>query len=93
MRARGAAPSRGRLGAGGRRDPAAAELGPDDARRTMVLYRQRQGDPDLYFYEMIQIADDGLSRGRTWHWIRKGRLETRTAIQETLVTRDRRAAE
>jgi hypothetical protein len=71
----------------------AAEIGPDDKRRTIMLYWQRQGDPDLYLYEMIQIADDGRSRCRTWHWIRKGQLEIRTAIQETLVTRDWRATE
>lgn len=66
----------------------AAEVGLDAARRTIMLYWQRQGDPALYLYEMIQIADDGATRCRTWHWIRKGRLETRTAIEERLVTRD-----
>lgn len=66
----------------------AAEVWLDGNRRTMMLYWQRQGDPELYLYEMIQLADDGASRCRTWHWIRKGQLETRTAIQESLVTRD-----
>ncbi len=58
-----------------------------------MLYWQRQGDPSLYLYEMIQLSDDGQSRCRTWHWIRAGQLETRTAIQETLVTRDWRSLE
>jgi hypothetical protein len=58
-----------------------------------MLYWQRQGDPDLYLYEMIQISDDGQSRCRTWHWIRNGKLETRTAIQEKLVTHDWRSFE
>lgn len=71
----------------------AAEVGLDALRRTIMLYWQRQGDPELYLYEMIQIADDGATRCRTWHWIRKGRLETRTAIEERLVTRDWRAIE
>ena len=66
----------------------AAEVGLDDKHRTVMLYWQRQGDPLLYLYEMIQISDDGQNRCRTWHWIRDGHLETRTAIQETLVTRD-----
>jgi hypothetical protein len=65
----------------------------DEYGRTMMLYWQRTGDPSLYLYEMIQIADDGQSRCRTWHWIRNGMLETRTAIQETLVTKDWRSLE
>jgi hypothetical protein len=66
----------------------AAEVGLDQNNRTMMLYWQRTGDPSLYLYEMIQLADNGTDRCRTWHWIRNGLLETRTAIQETLVTRD-----
>ncbi|MBX9731020.1 MAG: DUF3598 domain-containing protein [Sphingomonas sp.] len=69
------------------------EVGEDEHRRAVMLYWQRTGDPSLYLYEMIQIADHGKSRCRTWHWIRNGELETRTAIQETLVTRDWRALE
>jgi hypothetical protein len=57
----------------------------------MMLYWQRTGDPSLYLYEMIQLSDDGQSRSRTWHWIRSGRLETRTAIEERFVTRDWRS--
>jgi hypothetical protein len=71
----------------------AAEVGLDEYSRTVMLYWQRTGDPSLYLYEMIQIADDGQSRCRTWHWIRNGKLETRTAIQETLVTKDWRSLE
>lgn len=58
-----------------------------------MLHWQRTGDPTLYLYEMIQIADHGGTRCRTGHWIRNGELETRTAIQERLVTRDWRALE
>ena len=67
------------------------EVGEDHESRAMMLYWQRTGDPSLYLYEMIQIADDGQSRCRTWHWIRNGRLETRTAIEENFVTRDWRS--
>lgn len=69
----------------------AAEVPLDEYNRSVMLYWQRQGDPSLYLYEMIQLADDGQNRCRTWHWIRNGLLETRTAIQEHLVTRDWRA--
>lgn len=69
----------------------AAEVPLDQYNRTIMLYWQRTGDETLYLYEMIQLADDGQSRCRTWHWIRNGELETRTAIQERLVTRDWRS--
>jgi hypothetical protein len=71
----------------------AAEVPLDEYNRTVMLYWQRQGDPLLYLYEMIQLSDDGQNRCRTWHWIRNGLLETRTAIQEKLVTRDWRSFE
>jgi len=71
----------------------AAEVGLDDARRTIMLHWERQGDPELYLYEMINMADDGTSRCRTWHWIRGGRLERRTGIEEHLVTRDWRGVD
>lgn len=69
------------------------EVRQDDHHRSVMLYWQRTGDPALYLYEMIQIADDGQTRCRTWHWIRNGQLETRTAIQERLVTSDWRSLE
>jgi hypothetical protein len=71
----------------------AAELSLDEKQRTVMLHWERQGDPGLYLYEMIQLADDGQTRCRTWHWIRDGRLETRTAIEERFVTRDWRSVE
>lgn len=69
------------------------EVGEDHEGRTMMLYWQRTGDPSLYLYEMIQISDDGRNRCRTWHWIRNGQLETRTAIEEVFVTRDWKSLE
>lgn len=71
----------------------AAEVGLDEFSRTVMLYWERTGDPTLYLYEMIQLADTGVDRCRTWHWIRNGKLETRTAIQERLVTKDWRSLE
>ena len=67
------------------------EVGEDHEKRAMMLYWQRTGDPSLYLYEMIQISADGQNRCRTWHWIRNGLLETRTAIEETFVTREWRS--
>lgn len=69
------------------------EVDQDHKNRTIMLTWERQGDPDLYLYEMIQLADDGTTRCRTWHWIRGGRLETRTAIEERRVTHDWRSYE
>jgi hypothetical protein len=67
------------------------EVGEDHENRAMMLYWQRTGDPSLYLYEMIQISADGQNRCRTWHWIRNGLLETRTAIEEKFVTKDWRS--
>jgi len=71
----------------------AAEVPLDEYNRTVMLYWQRTGDPSLYLYEQIKISDDGQNRCRTWHWIRDGKLETRTAIQEVFVTKDWRAVD
>jgi hypothetical protein len=71
----------------------AAELPMDDKGRSIVLYWQFEQDPDLYLYEMIQLSDCGKKRVRTWHWIRNGELETRTAIEERLASRNWRAAD
>ncbi|WP_303809876.1 DUF3598 domain-containing protein [Sandarakinorhabdus limnophila] len=69
------------------------EVGQDDHSRSVMLFWERTGDPSLYLYEMIQLSDCGTKRCRTWHWIRNGQLETRTAIQEELVTKDWRSLE
>lgn len=69
------------------------EVGQDDHKRSVMLFWERTGDPTLYLYEMIQISDCGTKRCRTWHWIRNGLLETRTAIQESLVTKDWKSLE
>lgn len=66
----------------------AAEVPLDEFNRTTMLYWQRKGDPSLYLYEMIQNSDDRNLRCRTWHWIRDGKIETRTCITEKFVTRD-----
>ena len=70
----------------------AGELALDDKQRTVVLYWQRQNEPDLYLYEMIQLSDDGQRRCRTWHWIKAGRIVQRTLIDEQKVSNDWRNA-
>lgn len=64
----------------------AAEVELDEYRRTIMLYWERKGEPDLYLYEMIQLSDCGRYRHRVWQWIRGGRLETRTLIDEEKVS-------
>ena len=56
--------------------------------RTMMLHWTRDGEPDLYLYEMIQLSDDGNARARVWQWFRNDRLMQRTLIDEHFVTRD-----
>lgn len=64
------------------------ELSLDENGRSLVLYWQSVQDPELYLYEMVQISDCGRKRARTWHWIRGGDLQSRTAIEEKLISRD-----
>ncbi len=64
----------------------AAEVALDEFKRTIMLYWQRKGDPDLYLYEMIQLSDCGRHRHRIWQWIRSGRIEMRTLIDEEKVS-------
>jgi hypothetical protein len=64
----------------------AAEVELDEFRRTVMLYWERKGEPDLYLYEMIQLSDCGRHRHRVWQWIRGGRLEMRTLIDEEKVS-------
>ncbi|MCG2841640.1 DUF3598 domain-containing protein [Sandaracinobacter sp. RS1-74] len=71
----------------------ATELVLDENHRSLVLYWQAAADPELYLYEMVQISDCGKKRVRTWHWIRGGDLQSRTAIEEKLVSRDWQAAD
>lgn len=66
----------------------AAEVGLDEFDRTVMLYWQRKGEPDLYLYEMIQLSDDGRSRSRVWQWIKAGRIHMRTLIDEEKVSDD-----
>lgn len=64
----------------------AAEVGLDELDRTVMLYWERKGEPDLYLYEMIQLSDCGRFRSRTWQWIRAGRIHMRTLIDEEKVS-------
>jgi hypothetical protein len=60
----------------------------DEHARTLMLHWTRNGEPDLYLYEMIQLSDDGVARARVWHWYKADRLFQRTLIDERLVSRD-----
>lgn len=64
----------------------AAEVDLDTFRRTVMLYWERQGEPDLYLYEMIHLSDCGRFRSRTWQWLRNGRIHLRTLIDEEKVS-------
>lgn len=60
----------------------------DEHGRTMMLHWTRNGEPDLYLYEMIQLADDGEARARVWQWFKADRLLQRTLIDERRVSTD-----
>ena len=64
----------------------AAEVGLDEFNRSIMLYWERKGEPDLYLYEMIQVSDDGRSRCRTWQCIKGGNIHMRTLIDEEKVS-------
>lgn len=69
----------------------AADVALDSSGRTTMLHWERKGEPGVYLYEMIQIADDGQHRSRVWHWFRGGRLFQRTLIDEHKVSDNWRA--
>ena len=60
----------------------------DEHKRTMMLHWTRNGEPDLYIYEMIQLSDDGKARARVWQWFKSDRLLQRTLIDERRVSTD-----
>ena len=64
----------------------AAEVPLDDFNRTMMLNWTCKGEPDLYLYEMIQLADCGRKRCRIWQWIKDGEITMRTLIDEHKVS-------
>lgn len=64
------------------------EVPEDDFHRTLMLHWQRQGEPGLELYEMIQLNDEGKLRNRTWQWFKDGVLTHRTLIDEQFVSRD-----
>jgi hypothetical protein len=66
----------------------AAAMQPDDFNRSTCLNWTRNGEPDLFLYEMIQLSDNGINRARTWQWFKKGVCFQRTLIDETFVTAD-----
>ena len=71
----------------------AAAVDLDEHGRTMMVHWTRKDEPGLYFYEMIQLSDDGQSRARVWQWFRDDRLAQRTLIDEVKISDDWRAYE
>lgn len=57
----------------------------------LMLTLHRKDEPGVRFTEMIQIADDGESRARTWQWFRDGTPFKRTLCDERRASRDREA--
>lgn len=45
---------------------------------------------DLRLFEMIVLSDDGNNRCRTWQWVRDGKIEMRTIINETRVAEEQK---
>ena len=66
----------------------AAAMQPDDFNRSTCLNWTRQGEPDLFLYEMIQLSDNGINRARTWQWFKQGVCFQRTLIDERFITAD-----
>lgn len=66
----------------------AAAMQPDDFNRSTCLNWTRQGEPDLFLYEMIQLSDNGINRARTWQWFNQGVCFQRTLIDERFITAD-----
>jgi hypothetical protein len=50
--------------------------------KTILLYWERKGMPNVTLHEMIHLSDDGNHRSRTWHWCKDGVLFKRTIIKE-----------
>ena len=51
----------------------------------VLLTLNRNDRPGETFTEVIVLAPDGESRGRTWHWFRDGALYQRTLCDERKV--------
>ena len=52
----------------------------------VLLTLDRNDRPGEQFTEIIVLAPDGRSRGRTWHWFREGVLYQRTLCDEHRVS-------
>jgi hypothetical protein len=51
----------------------------------------REQGADLRLFELIVLSDDGNHRCRTWQWVRGGRIEMRTLIDESRITKEHTA--
>lgn len=50
--------------------------------QTLYLHFRFAHDPDVQVCEMIQLSACGRDRARTWHWLRKDKLEKLTLVDE-----------
>jgi len=53
---------------------------------TIFVQWTRPSEPGFHYYEMITVADDGLSKNRTWHWYRNNELFQRTVVNERRIS-------
>lgn len=53
---------------------------------TAMLRLDRKDEPGVHFIEMINLADDGQTRSRTWQWFRDGAPFRRTLCEEWRVS-------
>ena len=51
----------------------------------VMLRLERKDEPGVRFTEMIELSDDGRTRGRTWQWFRDGVPFRRTLCDERRV--------
>lgn len=52
---------------------------------TVMLRLDRKDEPGVHFIEMINLADDGQTRSRTWQWFEGGAPTRRTLCDERRV--------
>jgi hypothetical protein len=60
----------------------------DPHKRQCLLFMEYTNDPGAYVYEMIQLSDDGRSRTRMTQFVKEGRTQMRTTIDEQKVSDD-----
>lgn len=57
-----------------------------DENTIYLTWIYKEQGTDLRLFELIVLSDDGNNRCRTWQWVRNGKIEMRTIINETRTT-------